>query len=112
MQGESTDNFNWGVRRLPLQGGNDCATAAPGSVNVTGATCPVEESVSEQTPVTNAKKANDESSDDELGSVSPLDEIAACNAQLIPNIGGGGGVGGAGGGHRDRTDSITRSDTS
>lgn len=64
----------------------------------------VEESVSEQTPMMNAKKANDESSDDELGSVSPLDEIAACDVQLIPND--------CSGGHRDRTDSITRSDTS
>lgn len=81
-------------------GGND--TPGQGAVGgVTGAS-QVEESVSEQTPMMNAKKANDESSDDELGSVSPLDEIAACNAQLIPNAGG----------HRDRTDSITRSDTS
>lgn len=63
----------------------------------------VEESVSEQTPMLNVKKANDESSDDELGSVSPLDEIAACNAQLMPNTGSS---------HRDRTNSITHSDTS
>lgn len=101
-QGESTDNFNWGVRRLPL-GGSDSAAAQGGAVHVVGVS-QVEESVSEQTPMQNAKKANDESSDDELGSVSPLDEMAACDAQLMPNAGGGH--------HRDRTDSITRSDTS
>uniref|UniRef100_A0A2H8TE52 Protein furry n=2 Tax=Melanaphis sacchari TaxID=742174 RepID=A0A2H8TE52_9HEMI len=67
--------------------------------------CQVEESVSEQTPMLNTKKGNDESSDDELGSVSPLDEIAACNAQLEPDNASFDG-------HRDRTDSITRSDTS
>ncbi|XP_026809010.1 protein furry isoform X2 [Rhopalosiphum maidis] len=110
VEGESTDNFNWGVRRLPL-GGNDLMTTnAPGGVAatyVTGADgiCQVEESVSEQTPMLNAKKGNDESSDDELGSVSPLDEIAACNAQLEPDNASCDG-------HRDRTDSITRSDTS
>ncbi|XP_025416970.1 protein furry isoform X3 [Sipha flava] len=100
VEGESTDNFNWGVRRLPL-GGNDTA-AVQGSLNATGVSH-VEESVSEQSPMLRAKKANDESSDDELGSVSPLDEVAACNAQLMPNTCSG---------HRDRTDSITRSDTS
>jgi len=91
-------------------GGNDLTVAAQGgvaAVYVAGADgiCQVEESVSEQTPMLNAKKGNDESSDDELGSVSPLDDIAACNAQLGPDNGSCGG-------HRDRTDSITRSDTS
>lgn len=80
-------------------GGNDAAVQ--GNVNTIGVS-QVEESVSEQTPMMIAKKTNDESSDDELGSVSPLDEIAACNAQHMSNTGG----------HRDRTDSITRSDTS
>lgn len=80
-------------------GGND--TAGQATINAVGVS-QVEESVSEQTPMLNAKKTNDESSDDELGSVSPLDEIAACNVKLIPNTSG----------HRDRTDSITRSDTS
>ncbi|XP_050432999.1 protein furry isoform X2 [Adelges cooleyi] len=93
VEGESTDNFNWGVRRLPL-GGNDAAGL--GAVNAMGV-AQVEESVSERTPTMNVKKTHDESSDDELGSVSPLDEIAACNVQLMPNAGG----------HRDRTDSIT-----
>jgi len=110
LQGESTDNFNWGVRRLPL-GGNDPTTAdargGVAAVYLAGAdgVCQVEESVSEQTPMLNAKKGNDESSDDELGSVSPLDEIAACNAQLGPDNASCDS-------HRDRTDSITRSDTS
>jgi hypothetical protein len=98
------------VRRLPLGGNDLTTTTAPGGVAatyVTGADgiCQVEESVSEQTPMLNAKKGNDESSDDELGSVSPLDEIAACNAQLEPDNASCDG-------HRDRTDSITRSDTS
>lgn len=93
-------------------GGNDPTTAdaragGAGAVYPAGAdgVCQVEESVSEQTPMLNAKKGNDESSDDELGSVSPLDEIAACNAQLGPDNASCDS-------HRDRTDSITRSDTS
>ncbi|XP_050540856.1 protein furry isoform X2 [Daktulosphaira vitifoliae] len=98
VEGESTDNFNWGVRRLPL-GGND--PVGQSALNTVGTTL-VEESVSERTPIQKIKKTTDESSDDELGSVSPLDEIAACNVQLLPNTSG----------HRDRSNSITRSDTS
>jgi len=102
LQGESTDNFNWGVRRLPL-GGNDTA-AQGGAVNATGVSR-AEESAGEQRAVSRAKKATDESSDDELGSVSPLDEMAACGAQHAPSAASAGG-------RRDRTDSMTRSDTS
>lgn len=68
VEGESTDNFNWGVRRPPLcEGDQDQASLKQ-----------LEESVSERTPVLNKRKqrgALEESSDDDVGSESPLDEI-------------------------------------
>nr|XP_023011562.1 protein furry [Leptinotarsa decemlineata] len=68
IDGESTDNFNWGVRRRPLSQGEDDQTA----------TKQLEDSVSEKTPVLTVRKRilTEESSDDEIGSESPLDEIA------------------------------------
>lgn len=70
VEGESTDNFNWGVRRPHLcEGDQDL----PGLRQL-------EESLSEKTPVLNKRKqrgAQEESSDDDVGSESPLDEIAA-----------------------------------
>ncbi|CAH1110307.1 unnamed protein product [Psylliodes chrysocephalus] len=77
IEGESTDNFNWGVRRRPLSQGED------DQVNLKQ----LEDSVSEKTPVLTVRKVHvcpfdhnrlltEESSDDEVGSESPLDEIA------------------------------------
>ncbi|KAG5899999.1 hypothetical protein JTB14_009086 [Gonioctena quinquepunctata] len=68
IEGESTDNFNWGVRRRPLSQGEDDQTIAK----------QLEDSLSEKTPVLTVRKRilAEESSDDEIGSESPLDEIA------------------------------------
>ncbi|KAK9877860.1 hypothetical protein WA026_020090 [Henosepilachna vigintioctopunctata] len=79
IEGESTDNFNWGVRRRPLSQGED---------DQTNNTKQTEDSVSELTPVLTIRKVHvcpfnhnklltEESSDDEVESESPLDEITA-----------------------------------
>lgn len=69
IEGESTDNFNWGVRRLgrPLsEGDSEPLTKTPSNVN--------DESISEKTPIMSKKRRNnaDDSSDEEAE--SPLDE--------------------------------------
>lgn len=67
IEGESTDNFNWGVRRRPLsEGDSEPLTKTPSNVN--------DDSVSEKTPVMSKKRRNnaDDSSDEEAE--SPLDE--------------------------------------
>ncbi|KAK9752212.1 Cell morphogenesis central region [Popillia japonica] len=76
IEGESTDNFNWGVRRRPLSEGEEEHPSLR----------QMEDSISEQTPVLTVRKVHvcpfnhnrvgaEESSDDEIGSESPLDEI-------------------------------------
>ncbi|KAH1002588.1 hypothetical protein HUJ04_008665 [Dendroctonus ponderosae] len=67
IEGESTDNFNWGVRRP--QFGQD--EEEPAAVKL-------EDSISEKTPVPTVRKPllTEESSDDEIETESPLDEIA------------------------------------
>ncbi|XP_021940399.1 protein furry [Zootermopsis nevadensis] len=109
VEGESTDNFNWGVRRRPLSDGE---TEREPSLRQ------LEESLSEKTPVLGKRKPRgvaEESSDDEVGSESPLDEVA-----VAPEFGGN-SAGGTGvyppsslslHEHRIRRDSGTRSDTS
>ncbi|XP_066250595.1 protein furry isoform X1 [Euwallacea similis] len=76
IEGESTDNFNWGVRRHQFgQGEEEGQGVRP------------EDSLSEKTPVLTVRKVHvcpfnhnplltEESSDDEVESESPLDEIA------------------------------------
>uniref|UniRef100_A0A1B6DZ54 Protein furry n=1 Tax=Clastoptera arizonana TaxID=38151 RepID=A0A1B6DZ54_9HEMI len=109
VEGESTDNFNWGVRRRPLSEG-ECE-GEPSLRNP-------EESLSEKTPILSTRKigvAPEESSDDEIGSESPLDEIVSA-----PEFGNGSVGSTAGSGVfppsslslRERRDSVTRSDTS
>lgn len=71
IEGESTDNFNWGVRRRPLsEGDSEPLTGSKGhSV--------LDESLSEKTPVMNKRRQRnnaDDSSDEEIESESPLDE--------------------------------------
>lgn len=68
VEGESTDNFNWGVRRRPLsEGDSEPLTKTPSHIN--------DESVSEKTPTMSKKRRNaDDSSDEEVESESPLDE--------------------------------------
>ncbi|CAG9770963.1 unnamed protein product [Ceutorhynchus assimilis] len=67
IEGESTDNFNWGVRRHQFSQGEE----EQGGVKL-------EDSLSEKTPVLTVRKrlVAEESSDDEIESESPLDEIA------------------------------------
>lgn len=69
VEGESTDNFNWGVRRRPLsEGDSEPLTKTPSNIN--------DESISEKTPTMSKKRRNnaDDSSDEEVESESPLDE--------------------------------------
>ncbi|XP_055625091.1 protein furry isoform X2 [Toxorhynchites rutilus septentrionalis] len=70
IEGESTDNFNWGVRRRPLSEGDSEPLSA------TKAHSNLDESLSEKTPVLNRRKRPnaDDSSDEEVESESPLDE--------------------------------------
>uniref|UniRef100_A0A182PTQ1 Protein furry C-terminal domain-containing protein n=1 Tax=Anopheles epiroticus TaxID=199890 RepID=A0A182PTQ1_9DIPT len=76
IEGESTDNFNWGVRRRPLSEGEN----EPHSLSAAGArtshSSNIDESLSEKTPVFNRRKRPnaDDSSDEEVESESPLDE--------------------------------------
>ncbi|XP_024946755.1 protein furry isoform X2 [Cephus cinctus] len=71
VEGESTDNFNWGVRRRPLSEGEEREPSLR----------QFEESLSERTPSSSGKHPStrrgvaEESSDDEVGSESPLDEV-------------------------------------
>ncbi|XP_046735470.1 protein furry [Diprion similis] len=69
VEGESTDNFNWGVRRRPLSEGEEREPSLR----------QLEESLSEKTPSsskhTTRRGVTEESSDDEVGSESPLDEV-------------------------------------
>ncbi|KFB41528.1 AGAP004892-PA-like protein [Anopheles sinensis] len=74
IEGESTDNFNWGVRRRPLsEGENEQHSLSAGARN---SHSNVDESLSEKTPVLNRRKRPnaDDSSDEEVESESPLDE--------------------------------------
>lgn len=109
VEGESTDNFNWGVRRRPLSEGEEREPSLR----------QFEESLSEKTPPSSKhatrRGVTEESSDDEAGSESPLDEVPGgsgtgqeasnipgmfppSSLSLIPS--------------RTRHDSSTRSDTS
>jgi Furry protein C-terminal len=68
IEGESTDNFNWGVRRRPLLDGDEF---------MSGSKAHLDESLSDKTPVMSKRKRHtvaDYSSDEELESESPLDE--------------------------------------
>ncbi|XP_969290.2 protein furry [Tribolium castaneum] len=82
IEGESTDNFNWGVRRRPLSQGEEEQPSLK----------QLEDSLSEKTPMLTVRKRlmTEESSDDEIGSESPLDEIVI--ATEFDNSTGEGGV--------------------
>ncbi|KAG5678891.1 hypothetical protein PVAND_008517 [Polypedilum vanderplanki] len=98
VEGESTDNFNWGVRRRPLSEGDSELTKTHSNVN--------DESVSEKTPIMSKKRRNnaEDSSDEEE---SPLDEDRPMFAKSYgaPNLS-------LSLRERRRRDSISRSDTS
>lgn len=123
IEGESTDNFNWGVRRRPLSEGDSEPLSASGINNSGGSGSNVvgkghgssllEESLSERTPVLNRRKRPnaDDSSDEEVESESPLDEeqrpIFSKAAYL-----GGPPTSLSLRERRHRRDSVSRSDTS
>ncbi|XP_061497148.1 protein furry isoform X5 [Anopheles gambiae] len=75
IEGESTDNFNWGVRRRPLSEGEN-EPHALSAAGVRASHTNIDESLSEKTPVFNRRKRPnaDDSSDEEVESESPLDE--------------------------------------
>uniref|UniRef100_A0AAG5D1F0 Cell morphogenesis protein N-terminal domain-containing protein n=1 Tax=Anopheles atroparvus TaxID=41427 RepID=A0AAG5D1F0_ANOAO len=74
IEGESTDNFNWGVRRRPLSEGENEQHSLSAGARTSHSN--VDESLSEKTPVLNRRKRPnaDDSSDEEVESESPLDE--------------------------------------
>ncbi|XP_037907815.1 protein furry isoform X6 [Hermetia illucens] len=71
IEGESTDNFNWGVRRRPLSEGGDSEPLTGSKAHST-----LDESLSEKTPILNKRRRHlaDDSSDEEVESESPIDE--------------------------------------
>ncbi|XP_014285726.3 protein furry isoform X3 [Halyomorpha halys] len=107
VEGESTDNFNWGVRRRVLSEGDG---------ELDPALRMLEESVSETTPVLSTRKPYggsegvEESSDDEVGSESPLDELAP--GEFVPSSPGCQQYTALSLSLRERSNSTTHSDTS
>lgn len=103
IEGESTDNFNWGVRRRPLsEGDSEPLTKTPSNLN--------DDSVSEKTPIMSKKRNRttaDDSSDEEAE--SPLDEdrpiFTAKSSFGAPTLS-------LSLRERRRRDSVSRSDTS
>ncbi|BFF97919.1 protein furry [Drosophila madeirensis] len=79
IAGESTDNFNWGVRRHQLFEGDEdrlnCGSGIGGSIKG-GHSSALEDSFSDKTPILSKRKRQtaDDSSDEEAESESPLDE--------------------------------------
>lgn len=107
VEGESTDNFNWGVRRRPLsEGDSEPLTKTHSNVN--------DESVSEKTPTMAKKRRNhpDDSSDEEIESESPLDEDHRPMFTKSSFIGGPPTLSLSLRERRPRRDSVSRSDTS
>lgn len=109
VEGESTDNFNWGVRRRPISEGEAEAEADPGLRAQ-------EESLSEKTPILSSRKrlgtGPEESSDDEVGSESPLDEMTAAPEFGPGSTNSNGNFPPSSLDLRERRGSTTRSDTS
>lgn len=105
VEGESTDNFNWGVRRRPLSEGD--------SEPLTKTHSNVDESISEKTPVMSKRRRNnpEDSSDEEVESESPLDEDHRPIFTKSPFLGGPPNSLSLRE-RRHRRDSVSRSDTS
>ncbi|XP_046390276.1 protein furry [Ischnura elegans] len=111
LEGESTDNFNWGVRRRPLSDGGESEfdpVAAPSGMRAMSLEGPMElgrnlarmtglgardEEMArllgtEATPLMakRSRLAPDDSSDEEVGSESPLDETATSSLGQTPAV--------------------------
>lgn len=107
VEGESTDNFNWGVRRRPLsEGDSEPLTKTHSNVN--------DESVSEKTPTMSKKRRNnpEDSSDEEAESESPIDEDHRPAFTKASFISGQPTLSLSLRERRPRRDSVSRSDTS
>lgn len=108
IEGESTDNFNWGVRRRPLSEGGDSEALTGSKGHST-----LDESLSEKTPILSKRKRHtaDDSSDEEAESESPIDEDHRQSFSKSPFL-----VGPPTSlslrERRHRRDSVSRSDTS
>lgn len=113
IEGESTDNFNWGVRRRPLsEGGGDSET-----LTVSKTHSYFDESLSEKTPVLKKRVRhnpihNEDSSDDEVESESPLDEEQRPLFSIKSHFLTGPPTSLSLRERRQRRDSVSRSDTS
>ncbi|XP_054735462.1 protein furry-like [Anastrepha obliqua] len=80
IAGESTDNFNWGVRRHQLFEGDEerltCGSGIGGGSIKGGHSSALEDSFSEKTPILSKRRRQtaDDSSDEDGESESPIDE--------------------------------------
>lgn len=123
IAGESTDNFNWGVRRPHFEGDEDSLSYGLGAKG--GHSSALEDSFSDKTPILTKRRRQpaDDSSDEEVESESPLDEDHRQTAFMKAGYAGvGGGISGRDSAHgpptslslreRRRRNSVSRSDTS
>lgn len=120
IAGESTDNFNWGVRRHQLfEGDEDMLTygisgtgggGASGSIKG-GHSSALEDSFSDKTPILRKRQRQtaDDSSDEEAESESPLDEDHRQSFKSSFNVGPPTSLSLR---ERRRRNSVSRSDTS
>lgn len=110
IEGESTDNFNWGVRRRLLSDDSEPMTSAGGGSKSHS----TEDYFSDKTPVSKRKRhiVMDDSSDEEGESESPLDEDQRMMFQKNLYLGGGPPTSLSLRERVRRRDSISRSDTS
>lgn len=107
IEGESTDNFNWGVRRRLLSDDSEPMTSGGGSKSHSA----TEDYFSDKTPVSKRRHLPmDDSSDDEGESESPLDDDQRMMFQK--NLYGGPPTSLSLRDRARRRDSISRSDTS
>lgn len=118
IEGESTDNFNWGVRRRPLSDGDsEPITGASGSLSKghSGGVGALDESLSEKTPILSKRRQrhnpDNDSSDEDVESESPLDEYQKPIFLKSPYLGGP-PTSLSIRERRQRRDSVSRSDTS
>lgn len=75
IEGESTDNFNWGVRRRLLSDDSEAMTSGGGGGVTSKSHSATDDYFSDKTPISKRRQlATDDSSDDEGESESPLDE--------------------------------------
>lgn len=120
IAGESTDNFNWGVRRHQLFEGEEdlfnCGSGLGGGGGGTGSikgghSSALEDSFSDKTPILSKRRRQtaDDSSDEEAESESPIDEDHRQSYKSTFNVGPPTSLSLR---ERRRRNSVSRSDTS